>query len=255
MITKNRFWLFASVAVFVTVAAAGCTAQPTAPPSVSANAAPQPTPSATPAPNPALASGTYKLVLSGDVAQCGLYLADGSSVVIAGDSATATTPTTSGGIVLTGPVTTTGSAFTVKTVQGTKMNLALTGTAGADGQLTGTANFGGVNPSGQTGWVCNGPMTLIEVATPASASSSGWHCTTDALQTAVDAGLPNNTGQKVDEAYCDGNWATAGVVLNDSEFTALYQWTDSKWTYTSREAPCDANQVPAGIFRFACQSN
>ncbi len=92
--------------------------------------------------------GTY--VISQSPA-CGNVPIDGWSMIVQGDTATMNqqqVPTSPG------TITYQSGGFHIHISAGAEMTIDLTGSVVAQGALTGSGETGGVNPSGQTGWVC-----------------------------------------------------------------------------------------------------
>jgi hypothetical protein len=113
-----------------------------------------------------LANGTYRLAASPN---CGNFQVDGASLVVQGPSATITQGPNTNGEPVPGSVSTQAGRFHVHVANGTVVVIDLTGGVNVAGILTGSGQSNGVNPSGQTGWVCAFSFT----ATPAGAASPG----------------------------------------------------------------------------------
>ena len=108
--------------------------------------------------------GTYRLAVNPN---CGEVQFDGAALVVRGNAVTV--QAVSGGNPVPGTIDRQGSGFHIHAAIGTSVVIDLTGSADANGALTGKGKSAGIHPSGETGWACDFAFT----ADPATAASAG----------------------------------------------------------------------------------
>jgi hypothetical protein len=95
------------------------------------------------------------------------------------------------------------------------------------------------------------PTTTSPIPTTTAAAGTP-DCSTASLQAArTTAGLDGRVSQQ----KCSGTWATAAVVLEQSEITGLFEWVGGAWAVRSRDTVCTQDVLPADLVDLACHSN
>lgn len=95
--------------------------------------------------------GAYTIAESAD---CGNFDLNGQTLTVTGATATVTTP----GQSLTGTAVESAGTWQVEVgAADGKTKVSLTGTV-VSGVYSGSGNYGGINPSGETGWTCDVPQ-------------------------------------------------------------------------------------------------
>lgn len=192
-----------------------------------------------------LADGTYRLsITDARDYSCPYGPLGGKTLTVKGDTASVKV-----GGTLSGSVTRKGSDFSMSLDSTDPMwtaRLKLNGTVKPNALLVGRLEFGGVYPSGQTGWVCNMPFEALgpQVAGPSCALSVIKRVT-----------LPAGYRWLDETPVCTGDWAAARVRYRNDEVPSseVLRWNGKAWAlYPGDCTPRYEAVVPAVVYRYAC---
>ncbi|MBX3285158.1 MAG: hypothetical protein KF703_07420 [Actinobacteria bacterium] len=192
-----------------------------------------------------VADGTYRLYITDSRDHsCPYGPLDGRTLTVRGATASLKV-----GATLSGPVTRSGSNFTMSldsTDPTWVANLTMTGTAKPNALLVGRLEFGGVYPSGQTGWVCDMPFEAL------GPQVSGPSCARSVIERVA---LP--AGYRWEDAapVCTGTWAAARTRYRSDEVPSseVLRWNGKAWIlYPGQCTPRFEAVIPAVVYRYAC---
>lgn len=192
-----------------------------------------------------LGDGSYRFAIYDDRDySCPYGPLTGRTLTVRGSSASVKVNAT-----LSGKVTRSGSNFSMSldsTEPGWVANLTLNGTVKPNALLAGKLKFGGVYPSGQTGWVCDMPFEAVAGPQPGPA------CPASAVRRVR---LPAGYSWEENTPVCSATWAGGHVrYRGDSVPTgAILKWSGSAWALY--DVGCSERAeaiVYAVVFRYAC---
>lgn len=192
-----------------------------------------------------LADGSYELYIA-DARDhtCPYGPLGGRTLTVRGTSASVKVNAT-----LSGSVVRTGSNFSISLESTDPLwvaDLTMSGSVKPNALLVGRLKFGGVYPSGQTGWVCDMPFEAIGPKLP------GPSCAASVINRVK---LPAGVRWEDDNPVCSGNWAAARTRYRDEEVpgSEVLKWNGRAWAlYPVDCSPRWDAVIPAVVYRYAC---
>jgi hypothetical protein len=98
--------------------------------------------------------------------------------------------------------------------------------------------------------------TIFTSGTPRAAAASHLPCTRVALASGLRRGFhPFPRGKLVRPWGCAGQFAYAAVIVDGNEITQLFRAKNGAWETANRARYCENDEVPARIYRPACNTN